>query len=779
MTRPRCVQFVVGVLAAGLASGVATGQVTSDELDRRFRDEIRPILTASCVACHGEGEAWAGLRFDTVTTLDEALAFRHDFAIARERVALMEMPPAGQPQPTEAERAALLAWLDDLVGFRADEPATVTDPGWFTVRRLNTDEYRYTMRDLLGIDPAEHDLGVGLPADDLGYGFDTIGDVLTTSTLHVEAYLEAAERALELSLGPVVEVSDSPRRLELTVGGGGRVTREGGVHLFSNGAAVADVQVPYTGEYEIAVRARGTRGGDELPRLSIRVDGETLLDADVASTAEGAAQIVRIGALLEGGSRSIEADFTNDFYIKGEADRNLLIEAVTLTGPVAVAPTARPEWYGRVMIAEPGLGAAGERESARTILGAFADRAYRRPVSGDELEALIGVYDRSRFDGDGYERAVRTALTACLVSPHFLYRAPANPWPNDPSRVYRLSDHELASRLSYFLWSSQPDGELRRLADLGLLSDDRVLSAQVSRMLTDEKAWAFVDRFAGQWLLLRQLEMVEIDRERFPAYDDALREAMIAEATHAFADLVRRNGSVTELVDAGEVFINDRLAAHYGIDGVRGSTIRRVRLGNETPRGGMLTSAAVLTLTSNPVRTSPVKRGLFVLDQVLGTPPPPPPPDIAPLEQAQAAVGPGATLREQLAAHVADPSCAACHVQMDPIGLALENFDAIGRWRDEAYGLPIDASGTLPSGESFDGPRELKRVLMSREPQIRRNLAERLLIYAIGRGLEPFDRPTVDSVLRRADDSGGGIADLIRAVALSDAFRACRARHEP
>ncbi|MGP1273547.1 MAG: DUF1592 domain-containing protein, partial [Phycisphaerales bacterium] len=645
----------------------------------------------------------------------------------------------------------------------------------YTVRRLNTDEYRLTMRDLLGIDPAEHDLGVGLPADDLGYGFDTIGDLLTTSTLHLEAYFEAAERALELALGPVADVSTEPRRPRLRVGGGGRETDRGGVFLYSNGAAVAELGDLPPGDYRVRVSARGDRGGPDLPRLSLRLGGATLIDAEITAELEGEPQVLRADVSLGAGETELAAHFTNDFYVRGEADRNLLIEWIELTGPVAVPASARGPAYAAVITQEPATEAESRRVAER-VLDAFAARAYRRPLTDRESASLLGVYDRARFEGDGHERALRTALLGCLVAPQFLYRGPANPYPDDPSRVHRLGGYELASRLSYFLWSSMPDGELLRLAALDLLGDERVLRSQVARMLADPKSEAFVERFAGQWLLLRQLETLPVDRTTFPSFDDELREAMVREATLTFADVLRRNGPVAELIDAGEVFVNGRLAEHYGIEGVAGPSFRRVRLEAGSPRGGVLTTAAVLTLTSNPSRTSPVKRGLFVLDQLLGTPPPPPPPDIAPLEQARSRLGPDATLREQLRAHAEDASCAACHVQMDPIGLAMEPFDGIGRWREEAYGRPIDATGSLPSGESFDGPVELKRLLVRREPQIRRSLAERLLIYATGRGLEPFDRATLDEIIRRADASGGGVVDLIEAVVLSEAFRACRAR---
>jgi hypothetical protein len=321
-----------------------------------------------------------------------------------------------------------------------------------------------------------------------------------------------------------------------------------------------------------------------------------------------------------------------------------------------------------------------------------------------------------------------------------------------------------------------PDAELRRLADLGLLSNERVLVSQIQRMVADPKADAFIESFSGQWLLLRNLEALEIDRERFSGYDDSLREAMIQEVTLFFGDVVRSNRNIMDFVHAEDLFINQRLAEHYGLEGVRGDAFRRVRVEPDSGRGGILTSGAVLTVTSNPTRTSPVKRGLFVLDQLLGTPPPPPPPEIPPLEQTQSSLGPNATVREQLAAHLIDSTCASCHVRMDPIGLAMEHFDAVGQWRDEADGHPVDASGVLPGGIAFNGPNELKKILLARDDQVVENVTRRLMTYVLGRGLEPFDRPSVDAIVRQVQERGNGFADLIEAVVLSEAFRTSRGR---
>jgi hypothetical protein len=370
---------------------------------------------------------------------------------------------------------------------------------------------------------------------------------------------------------------------------------------------------------------------------------------------------------------------------------------------------------------------------------------------------------------------VRSTLAAALVSPNFLFRTVAHPRASDPKAKYTLNGYELASRLSYFLWSSMPDQPLLDAAADASLLTDAGLTAQVRRMLADARSNAFVDNFSGQWLQLRGLDAVAIDRDQFPDYDDRLRAAMVAEATMFFGDVLRSDRSVIEFIDSRSTFLNARLAKFYGVPGVEGDKLRRVTLPEGSPRGGVLTMGAVLTLTSNTTRTSPVKRGLFVLDQILGTPPPPPPADIPPLEQA-AHAKPNATVREQLAAHVAVASCAACHNRLDPLGLSFEHFDAIGKWRDTENGKPVDASGTLPGGEVLDGSADLKRSLLARSDQFVESLSAKVLTYSLGRGVEPFDRPAVARIARQTREKGDRLSALIESVVLSETFRTCRGR---
>lgn len=743
------------------------------QIEQRLADDVRPLLAEFCMPCHGPTKSKGGVRFDELASIGQVMERAAELALARELVATGEMPPDREPAPTEHQRLVIQQWLDDALAYYPSDG--VADPGWFTIHRLNRAEYRLTMRDLLGVDPGKVDVAEGLPPDDIGYGFDNIADVLAFSPLHLERYLEAAERALEAGLGPVFDPAEPARgvRLSERPQNGADLSR-GGFMLYSNGRVAGVCEVPVTGEYELIVQAWGTPGGDEHPRLSLRVDGREVARFDVEAR-QAAPVDYRVRVRLAAGRRGIAAHFINDFYQPNVADRNLAVESIDVAGPVDLAGIERPAGYARVFVATPSE-ATSEKQAARAVLETFARRAFRRPVTEDEVAGLMGLYQSGRDTGLTWEEAVRLALSGVLVSPSFLYRFVDNPLPDESGSVYELNDHELASRLAYFLWSSMPDAELSALADAGMLRDDDVLRAQVRLMVADEKSHAFIEHFAGQWLQLRNLADLQIDRQRYPAYDEDLRRSMIAEATLLFENVVRNGRSVLELIDGRETFVDQRLARLYGMEGVEGEGFRRVALPEDSPRGGILTTGAVLTLTSNPGRTSPVKRGLYVLEEILGAPPPPPPPDVPPLEKAVELLGAGSTLREQLEAHLTDPVCASCHRRMDPIGLALENFNAIGAWRDDDGGVPIDASGRLPGGVMFNGPVELKQVLLARHGQFVANLTGKMLTYALGRGMEPFDRPTIARIAGAVEADGGKVTTMIEQIVLSEAFRTCRGR---
>lgn len=745
------------------------------DLERRFREDVRPLLARSCFGCHGPDKARADVRFDRLATVADVMGMSDQLAVARELVTLRQMPPEDEPPLTEHEVLTIQQWIDAARDYYPADGAI--DPGWFTIHRLNRAEYRNTLRDLLGIDPSEHDVAANLPPDDTGYGFDNMAAVLSVSPLQVEAYLGAAERALDLSLGPMFLVSTEPRTLRrLSIDGGGRELESGGFFFYSNGGAAERVEIPVTGEYEVTVESWGDPAGDEAPRLAVRFGNRTLKTIDATSTRDRP-QVDRVRVRLERGAADLGVHFINDYYVKDVADRNVAVESVAIAGPLDEATVERPAWHARILFEYPAEdSAAAGRAAAEAILTRFVSRAYRRPAAGDDVAGLLGIYDASRGAGDDHERAVRTALAAVLVSPHFLYRTVSHPSPDDPSKTYTLSGHELASRLSYFLWSTMPDDELLACAADGSLVRDQTLRAQVRRMLADPRSRDFSDNFAGQWMLLRNLDSLAIDTAKFPMYTRELRRAMISEATLFFDDVVRNDRPVTDLIEGRSTFINAPLANLYGLPEVEGPGFRRVELPPDSPRGGVLGMAAVLTVTSNPTRTSAVKRGLYVLDQILGAPPPPPPPDIPPLEQARTDAAPGTHVspRDQLRAHLHNPSCASCHVRMDPLGLSLENFDAIGSWRDADESGPIDATGELPGGEQFKGIADLRRLLMDRKEQFVENLTRKLLTYALGRGLEPFDRPTAARIARLAAERDLRFSAIIEGIVLSEAFRTCR-----
>lgn len=433
----------------------------------------------------------------------------------------------------------------------------------------------------------------------------------------------------------------------------------------------------------------------------------------------------------------------------------------------ALRSTRSGEAHNRIFATEPGVTG---RDGAGVVIDRFATRAFRRPATAAEVDRLMALYDRGRKDGKSHVEAVRVPLLAVLVSPHFLFRVERGEGPKDAAGALRLTDYELASRLSYFLWSGPPDAELLRLAAGKKLHDPAALKAQVKRMLADPRASALAENFAGQWFGLRRLDTVAPDRVLFRGFSDPLRRVMAAEVLMQFEAVAREDRSALDLLHAEYTFLNEDLARHYGVKGVTGPHMRKVKL-DDPARGGVVTSAAVLTLTSHPTRTSPVKRGKWLLDEILGAPPPPPPPDVPELEEAPKGKPAAATLRERLERHRTDPKCFGCHVQMDALGLGLENFDAVGRWRDRDGGRPVNAAGELPGGEKFTSPAELKRVLLAHKAEFGRCLAEKVFVYALGRGLERPDRREVKRVADALAKDDWRFSTLVTEVVLSYPFR--------
>lgn len=753
------------------------------ELERRLAKDVAPLMDKYCYSCHGNGKRKGGVTLDGPGDIATIMAKADDWHTVVDVLNTRLMPPEDKPQPTAAELLTIQEWVADAAEYYPADAEP--DPGWATIHRLNRSEYRNTMRDLLGIDPAEHDLSAHLPADDTGYGFDNIADVLSMSPLQFEKFLDAAEQAVTIALGP--DISDQPKPLRnLKASNIGEPYGSLGHTLWANGTLTSDFTFPADGTYTLTVKAYGSRAENVGPKIDVQLDGQTLQTFDITARRGQPPQTITLDIQAQRGRQTLGVAFINDAVIDGK-DRNLWVESITVAGPIDQGNASAV--YGEVFFVQPtaddqgnrlpgseGRGRITESQAARQVLERFASRAFRRTATAGDVAGLLRVYKASREQGQGYEPAVKLAITAALVSPNFLYRPIANPRSNDPSYIYTLSDDELASRLSYFLWSSMPDDRLLELARTKRLNRPEVLTREVRRMIADPKADAMVENFAGQWLLLRKLDGLEMDPAAFPAFSAQLRGSMREEAELFFADVMRSDRSVLTFLDSERAFLNETLAEHYGIDGVKGAGFRPVTLPADSPRGGVLTMAATLTVTSHATRTSPVKRGDYVLGQLMGTAPPPPPPDVPPLELVADKLAENATLREQLAAHVANPTCAGCHKRLDPIGLAMENFDAIGAWRDSEQGQPIDASGELPGGISFTGPVELKQVMLSQSDRFVDNFARKLLTYAIGRGIEPFDRPTIQQITQASAADNHRMQTIIEAVVLSDAFRKARGR---
>lgn len=644
------------------------------------------------------------------------------------------------------------------------DSALCQDPGRVTLRRLNRSEYDNTVRDLLGTSQRP---ALDFPADDFGYGFDTIGAVLATSPLLFEKAEGAARSLVEEFLR--VAPAASAQRLQAETGTAGCGAANSNAWLLWSECDVAvQANVPLAAEYEIRVRAWASQAGSELARMQIRLGLQPVgAEIEVPATSSSPAVYV-VRTTVPAGAQTLRAEFTNDYY-EDPADRNLWVDYIELYGPLNVPP---PSAQANALRALCDPGVAGRIPCTRARVQWFARKAWRRPPATAEVDALVALADDAFVGGADADGALGVALRAVLTSPHFLFRVERDPHPRS-AEVHPLSDHELAARLSYFLWSSMPDATLDALADAGTLHEPATLAAQVHRMVLDPKARGFIDAYAGQWLRTRALDDVNPDYALFPTWDDALKEAM-REETHLYLqEFLQTQTDFLGFFDARFTYLNDRLAQHYGLPAPGSSTPVRVALPANGERGGIFTQAAVLTVNSQPRRTSPVKRGKWALDQILCIDIPPPPAGVEGMLDTPGATG---TLRERLAAHRANPECASCHDYLDPIGLGLENFDAIGAWRTIDEGQTIDASGLFPDGRSFDGAAEMA-ALVKADPNTPRCLSERMLIYALGRGLEGADEAHLDAITAAFQSNGRTLESLIAAIVQSEPFRNRRGEH--
>jgi hypothetical protein len=737
-----------------------------------FQADVKPLLSRYCYECHGEKKKKGDLSLQAFQDEAAVLKAPKVWETVLHHVRTHEMPPEKRPQPTQAQRDLIAKWIEVEV-FKCD--CEHSDPGRVTLRRLNRVEYNNTIRDLVGVDfqPAE-----GFPADDVGYGFDNIGDVLSLPPILLEKYLAAAEHILDAAIvtdfstnGPVKRFAAG--NLESTAPGD--VYGKGARILTREGEVLTRFRFPKDGEYSLRARAFGQQAGPDPARMEFRLNGKAIKVFDVKAV-ESAPQIYEIRVPVQSGEQKLAAAYINN-YVKPDdpnpenRDRNLIIDYLEVVGPPG--PPVLPETHKRIFIRQPTP--TTKLACAQEIIGDFARRAFRRPVSTNELNRLVKFVELADRQGESFENGIKLALEAVLVSPHFLFRGELQTEPNNPKSVHLIDEYALASRLSYFLWSSMPDDELFELAGRGELR--KRLEQQLARMLTDPKADALVENFAGQWLQIRNLQTVSPDHGQFPDFDEELRNAMAKETESFFSYVMREDHSVLDFLDANYTFVNERLARHYGIDGVRGDRFRRVSF-TAGQRGGVLTHASILTITSNPTRTSPVKRGKWILENLLGTPPPPPPGNVPPLSEAKEVVLSG-TLRQRMEQHRVDPTCAGCHARMDPIGFGFENFDGIGKWREQDGNFPIDPAGELVSGETFKGPAEFRELLLKKKNEdFVRCLSEKMLTYGLGRGLEHYDKCAIDDISKGLAKNKYKFSALILEVVKSTPFQKRRGEEQ-
>ncbi len=747
--------------------------------------EIQPLLETYCYRCHNAERTTAGVDLTQFRTRRQVLAGRKVWERALRVVREAEMPPV-EPLPSPAERQRLVEWIDGAI-HDLDWDA-VRSPGRVTLPRLTHREYDNTIRDLTGLDLK---LASTFPADSEGQsGFTTDRDVLFVAPLLVERYLAAAEDIAEELLAARRAEQPLSERLEVEQM---RITETNtplkpwGYDLWKyQDTLYRYVRFPRFGRYRFRVRAWGQSAiGGQLPGFTVRVAGKIAGQRPVAASADEP-RIYELYADVPRGNHRVSLHWfksptaqTNDVNRRLAAEFQRQVEEAKRGGekPPATGRAVQVslDWLeitdarqtelapAQRLLREPGDDAAVE-----AALGEFASRAYRRPAAPGEVAYLIERYRKAKRGGAAWDEAIGSALKAVFVSPSFLFRVEQGV--SEPDGERALGDYELASRLSYFLWMSMPDERLLELAAEKRLSQPRTLRAEMRRMLADPKADAFLAAFPEQWLGYRALGgSVKPDDVEFPDFTPALAASMHGEAQAFFAHLMRRDRSLLELIDADYAFLDEALARHYGVEDVVGPELRRVELGG-SPRGGVLGMGAVLTATSLPVRTSPVVRGKWALETLLGDELPPPPPDAGELPEPEEDAAPK-SLRELYAEHRRNPSCAACHDRVDPIGFGLENFDAIGRWRSEEGGKPIDASGVLPGGESFDGPAGLKAVLLRERERFARTVSEAMLRFALGRELRYYDEAAVREITAQVIESEYRAQALVEAIVLSEPFR--------
>ena len=749
----------------------------------QFNSKIKPFLSKYCYDCHGEGSSKGQVSLDDPQKGAHQMDNRELWLQIWEYLRSDLMPPAKKEQPEIAERQEILHWIERNV-FLLDHENP--DPGRITMRRLNRVEYGHTIQDLLEV---EFDVTDNFPPDDTGYGFDTIGDVLTISPLLMEKYFLAAEqimkRAIPEEVGRPQPLSIAPHefRQEGNNSRTARFMRAGINHTVrtdwkANAKGTHRLKI----NYEITGRANAQ---NYRSTLQVLIDGEKRVSREI-SLAKSKTGTINLDLNWSADTHRIEfAMFPNNGDVNNNVALAVKVLKVEITGPSgSINWESYPESYRLIFSAGPPPKDPTERDHyTRKLLNRMASRAFRRPVEKDTLESLIRLAKAKESAPDGtYEAGIRLALTAVLSSPHFLLRG------EEPIREENteqmLDEYSLATRLSYFLWSSTPDAPLLKLASQGKLRAN--LRTTVDRMLGESKSERFIENFVGQWLQTRDVEGKFFDTPRILGIDDGnkarqifnlfTRQDMKRETELFFNHVLKENRPAIELITANYSFINDRLAKFYGINGFEGKEFRKVSFEGNSRPGGILTQGSFLIVTSNPTRTSPVKRGLFVIDNLLGVPNSSAPPNVPELEESRKKIGEGATMRELMKLHRSKPLCRSCHARMDPIGLALENYNAIGQRLEKKGDELLDTSGVLVTGEKFAGVSELKTVIAGpRKKDFHRRLTEKLFTYALGRGAEYYDSPVINKIIKEAENKGGGLKEFIYALIESVPFQRRRA----
>jgi hypothetical protein len=795
---------------AALAAGVAAGESR----------EVLAFVKEKCAACHNPRVKSGDV---DLASLQSGKTFDEDRVVwekAVEKLKTGQMPPPGTPKPPAAEVAGIVRSLESE--FARQDRLAKPDPGRVSARRLNRAEYNNTIRDLLAIDlrPADD-----FPADTPAFGFDNIADALNISPALLENYIDAAERSVRSALFGPARIKPSavhyPSPVRLNDSRGTKRMPKNPADYDESGLSTLHSmhvlhRFPVDAEYSFRIVLNGHRPNQSEPaHPALWIDGKLSKEFEVDATdLEG--QIVETTTRVTAGEHLVSASYLRNFHglppsyggpapskrpevalinprgkltekdietlrkfgtrIKTDGVETRIdnrFESLDIGGPFNQTMGPAAESLRRVFVCgHP----SGKHQPActRTILANFASRAFRRPVTAKEIDQLTGIATLARKNGDPFEESISTALQAVLVSPHFLFRIERDRPAQNGRLSVPVSELELASRLSFFLWSSMPDDELRDIAARDRLRKPGVLDAQVRRMLRDPKSQALVEEFFGQWLQFKNMDVVRPDSQKFPHFDDGLRQSMRRETAAFIADLVRQDRSILDLLDSNRTFLDERLARFYGIEGVTGPEFRAVDMTANLRGGGILAHASILTISSYSTRTSPVLRGKWILENLLNAPPPAPPASVPPLDETK--VGESATLRQQMEAHRRNPACASCHSRMDPLGFGLENFNAIGEWRTHEGSLPVDASGTLPDGRSFGKPSEFKALLQQDREAFARGFTEKLLIYSLGRGLERYDRPAQAVIVRSLEANRHAFSGLVSAIVHSLPFQQRRAR---